>query len=84
MINFDHPELFYSDHTHKEYTIVIEDVGTLTNEDLYEEDVTIHEMLCSEEQLRFGACEASYISFKTSVETVPLIGKKIEVYMTIE
>lgn len=84
MINFDHPELFYSDHTHKEYTIIIEDVGTLTNEDLYEEDVTIHEMLCSEEQLRFGACEASYISFKTSVETVPLIGKKIEVYMTIE
>lgn len=63
MNNYKYKELFNQDSTDKQITITYAD-GQFTNEDLHSEELELRESLCSGEELRFGACEASTLKFR--------------------
>ena len=58
MINYQYANLFAEDSTSKQVTIEYEDT-LITNDDLFNQEITLEESLCSSKELRFGACEAS-------------------------
>lgn len=71
MINYINSDLFSSDSVDKQ--IIIEyDGGTITNKDLFLEELEITESICSEPELLFGSCESSSIKFRAYN-----IGKKL-------
>lgn len=63
MIEHVYKDLYNQDSIHKNLLIEF-DGGRITNEELYSESVEILETLCSEDELRFGCCEASEIRIK--------------------
>ena len=80
MIEYEYADLFTQDTVDKQ--IVIEyDGGTITNTELFSESMELTETLCSESELRFGACEASVIKFKIGNMLTSLLGKWITVKM---
>ena len=80
MIEYEYADLFTQDTVDKQ--IVIEyDGGVITNTELFSESMELTETLCSESELRFGACEASVIKFKIGNMLTSLIGKWITVKM---
>ena len=94
MINYNNPDLWYDDAVHKDllitdgvvtvsgrnYTVTGATV-TITNELIEAEAFELHQSLCSEPQIRFGACEAASVSFVIH-ENIPTIkGKTIKVYI---
>lgn len=63
MIEHAYKELYNQDSVDKQFVITYEG-GEITNEDLYSESFELIESLCSQNELRFGSCEASMIKFK--------------------
>lgn len=55
------------------------DGGTITNSELYSESFELTESLCSETNLKFGACEASVLKFKVANVVDSLKGKWLTV-----
>lgn len=82
MIDYAYKDLFNQDSVNKQY-IIEYDGGRITNKDLYQESVEIKESLCSENELKFGSCEASSITFKVANIVSSLKGKTITVSMYI-
>lgn len=82
MIDYIYKDLFLKDSIPKQVTISFDNV-VLTNEDLYNQEMTLEESLCSEKELRFGCCEASVLKFKISDIFTPMIGKWLDVKMVI-
>ena len=81
MINYEYQDLFAQGSVTKEYRIQVYSGETLesviTNTELYSESIELHQPLCTESMLRYGACESAYIKF-TVVNTVgTLKGKKL-------
>jgi len=83
MIDYKYKDLFLDNSIPKQVTISFDNV-VLTNEDLYNQEMTLEENLCSEEELRFGSCESSILSFKISDVFSPMAGKWLDVKMTID
>lgn len=63
MIEHTYKEMYNQDSVDKQFVIAYEG-GEITNEDLYSESFELTESLCSQNELRFGSCEASMIRFK--------------------
>lgn len=64
--------------------LIIEyDTTVITNEDLFNQIFTLEESLCSEEELRFGSCEASVLKFKVANIVAPMINKWLSVKMVL-
>lgn len=63
MIEHTYKELYNQDSVDKHLIIAYEG-GEITNEDLYSESFELTESLCSQNELRFGSCEASMLKFK--------------------
>ena len=84
MISYSYQSLFEQNSIGKQYSIQVYDGSTLettiTNEELYSENIERHNPLCTEETLRYGACEASYIKFTVRSTVGTLKGKKLIVY----
>lgn len=96
MINYPYPRAFLRDTVTKdllitdgvvtvnidEYTIT-DDTVTITNADLESESFELHQSLNSEDQLIFGSCESSYVSFiyHPSETISTLAGKTLKVYI---
>lgn len=78
MVTYDDESLFLTEGVGKQITITYSG-GTLTNSDLIEDDFTIEESLCSEDELRFGACESSCLRFRIGYGTTSMIGKELTV-----
>lgn len=57
------------------------DTVTITNEYLEQESFELHQSLCSVDQLQFGSCESSSVSFTIHDNIPTLKGKTIKVYM---
>lgn len=57
--------------------IAIENEGTLNGTSIVEDSMELKESLCSQEQLRFGCCEASIFKIRLINQQMPLAGKKI-------
>lgn len=83
MIDFKYADLFADDSISKQI-IISYDRTVITNEDLFNQEFTLEESLCSENELRFGACEASVVRFKVANIVAPMIGKWITVSMVLE
>lgn len=54
------------------------------NEDINWENFELTESLCSEEELRFGSCEASMVKFQILNAFIPVISKWITISETLE
>jgi hypothetical protein len=80
MIEYKYADLFAQDTVDKQVLIEY-DGGVITNTELFSESMELTETLCSESELRFGACEASVIKFKIGNMLTSLIGKWITVKM---
>lgn len=87
MINYQLKDLFNQDSVHKELVVewgyydnnrdwIVE--GSATNEDLHQENFTLKESLCSQNQLKFGV-ESSEVRFRVSNIFQPLKGKRIRI-----
>ena len=82
MINYQYANLFAEDSTSKQVTIEYEDT-LITNDDLFNQEITLEESLCSSKELRFGACEASILKFKVANIVAPMNNKWITVKMIL-
>ncbi len=82
MVDYKYAELYQKDSVDKQLNIVF-DGGEITNSDIHSEEFELTESLCSDSQLRFGACEASMIKFRISNIFTPLKGKWLTVTETI-
>lgn len=75
--------LFTDDTVDKQITIVTDDKKiNITNTELHEDKFKLSESLCSEKELKFGACEASVVKFTISNIFQSLKGKWITVKIT--
>ena len=84
MIDYEYSALFLKDSVDKQLHIYYDNgTGHITNTDLYSEDFTLKESLCSESQLHFGGCEAGSVEFKIANSGVSLKGKTINVQMVL-
>lgn len=78
MVDFQYSDLFKKDSVDKQLQIAF-DSGTITNTELHQGQFELNESICSEENLRFGSCEASSIKFRISNISTPLTGKWLTV-----
>lgn len=83
MIDYKHKDLFQQDSVEKQLIISYENV-VITNEDLFNQELTLEESLCSDQQLTFGSCEASVIKFKVANIVEQMKGKWLDVKMVLE
>jgi len=94
MIPYSDPDYFYNDAIHKNLLItdgtvtvsgtsysVAGQTVTITNDLLDQEGFELHQSLCSENQIRFGACESNYITFVMHENIPTLKGKVLKVYL---
>lgn len=82
MIDYTYKDLFLDNSIPKQ-VIISSDNVVLTNEELYNQEMTLEESLCSEEKLIFGSCESSIFKFKISDIFSSMFGKWINVKMII-
>ena len=83
MIKHDLSDLFRQNSIHKKFVINY-DGGTITNSDLFMEEFSLEESICSEEELRFGSCEASVIKFPISNVFTSLNGKVLDISVVLD
>lgn len=83
MVEYEYSDMFFIDSIPKQITIE-SDSAVLHNEDFYNQEVTLEESLCSENELIFGSCEASVIKFKISDIFTPMAGKWLHVKIAID
>lgn len=82
MINHELRDLFSQNSIHKRLVITHDD-GTITNSDLLMEEFSLEESISSEEELRFGSCEASVVRFPVSNVFTSLNGKVLDISMVL-
>jgi hypothetical protein len=78
MIDYELESLFEQDSVNKQLVIELSGGTTLTNADIVSESLKLQESICSEQNLTFGSCEASVISFQT-VCLEDLVGQTMNV-----
>ncbi len=83
MIDYTYFDLFQRDSVDKQLIIQFDNT-TITNEDLFNQSLTVEESLCSESELQFGSCEASIVKFKVANIVASMFGKWITVKMVLE
>lgn len=88
MINYAYEGLFEQNSIDKQYSIEIynENIleGTITNNELYSGAFEHQMPLCTEDTLRYGACESAYIKFTVISSVGTLKNRKLLVYVTPE
>lgn len=93
MIDYKLKELFKKSTLKKDFIIewgyfshgidwVVE--GTITNSEINYESFSLSESLCSENQLKFGCCEASEVKFRISNVYQSLKGKEIKIKIILD
>jgi len=82
MVDCRYAELFKDNSVNKQLNIEFEG-GVITNEDLHSENFELEETLCSDNRLRFGACEAAVVKFRVSNIVAPLKDKWLNITETL-
>lgn len=83
MIIYKYADLFQQDSIDKQLIIEFDNM-VITNEDLFDQTMILEESLCSENELRFGSCEASVLKIKIANIVAPMKDKWITVKMVLE
>lgn len=73
----------FSKPSNKQMQLEFEDGTVITNEHICSEEMSIEESLCSDENLRFGACEASCFKVRI-VNSGSFEGQELEVSMILQ
>ena len=85
MVDYQYSNLFLKDSVDKQLNIVSDDRKiNITNTELHQEKFELTESLCSESELKFGACEAGMIKFTVSNVFLPMKGKWLTAKMTLD
>lgn len=85
MSNYTYADLFDKSASKKEITIETEDKSVkITNSEIHFEQFELKEILCDDEYLTFGQCNASQLKFKISNVFTSMIRKKINVSAVID
>lgn len=85
MSNYTYADLFDKSASKKEITIETEDKAVkITNSEIHFEQFELKEILCDDEYLTFGQCNASQLKFKISNVFTSMIRKKINVSAVID
>lgn len=79
MIDYIHKDLYWQDSIDKQLKIELEDGTILDNSMIYSEEFELEESLCSDDELRFGACESSCVKFRIFAIPNRLVGQKITI-----
>lgn len=74
--------LYKKDDVKKNIIIEIGD-DTLSNDDLHQDNFSLYESICSQDNLRWGGCEANYIKFRMNNSHTKLKGKTIKAYQIL-
>jgi hypothetical protein len=84
MSNYTYADLFDKSASKKEITIETEDKSVkITNSEIHFEQFELKEILCDDDYLTFGQCNASQLKFKISNVFTSMIGKQINVSVVI-
>lgn len=83
MVDYELKDLFLQNSVEKQLIISYGNV-VITNEDLFNQEMTLEESLCSDQSLVFGSCEASMIKFKVANIVEEMKGKWLDVKMVLE
>ena len=84
MSNYTYADLFGKSASKKEITIETEDKSVkITNSEIHFEQFELKEILCDDDYLTFGQCNASQLKFKISNVFTSMIGKQINVSAVI-
>lgn len=75
-VNYAYENLFYKDSVEKQMTMTYSG-GSITNDDILEDDFALEEILNSGEELNFGECNSSSISFTVGYYEKTIAGKKL-------
>ena len=59
-------------------------IDDLTNDDIEFQNFRLQENLCSSDNLKFGACESSYVNFTVYDRTDDFMGREIAPYITTD
>jgi hypothetical protein len=76
MIDYTYFSLFQDDNIDKQLEIDYSG-GTITNSELFQGSFSLEESLCSENELRFGSCEASLLKYKVGNTLTSMHGQTI-------
>lgn len=82
MVEYVYSDLFYQGNVTKELRIQIDD-ATIGNDKIYQESFELVESLCSQEELKFGCCEASVAKLKIRNEFGSLQGKEMNLSIVL-
>lgn len=70
---------------HKEFNIAIAGTSTIiTNEQLLQDSIRLDEALCSEQNLKYGACEASQLTLQVARTDIDFKDKILNVSVTMD
>lgn len=83
MIDYVNKDLFMTDGTHKQIVIAY-DGGVITNSQIHYEQFELTESLNSENQLKFGSCEAAMLKFRIVNPFDSLTGKELNVSIVLD
>lgn len=83
MIKYALKDLFKQDSVDKQFHIKF-DGGEITNKELHSQSFVLNESICSEDELLFGSCESSKISFTVSNIYSQLYGKILDVSIVLD
>ena len=84
MSNYTYADLFNKSASKKEITIETDDKSVkITNSEIHFEQFELKEILCDDDYLTFGQCNASQLKFKISNVFTSMIGKQINVSAVI-
>lgn len=85
MVDYVHSNLFQQSSVDKQLIIETDDKTVkITNNELHQQKFELEESLCSENQLKFGSCEASSIKFTVSNIFTSLKDKWINASMVLD
>ena len=85
MVDYEYSNLFQQSSVDKQLIIETDDKSVkITNNELHQQKFELEESLCSENQLKFGSCEASSIKFTVSNIFTSLKDKWINVSMVLD
>ena len=76
----------YSDGgSHKEFSIAVSGTDrVITNEKLLQESIKLDEALCSDQNLRYGSCEASQLTLQVANSDIDFKDKTLTVTVTMD
>lgn len=83
MIDYEYADLFNSGSVSKKLLIQFDDT-TISNDRIYQEGFELTESICSQNELRFGSCEASMVKLKIRNEFGALKGKWLTISMVLD